>query len=162
MSVNAYRPHLMVLSEDKANSDIANGFVNNVNVAMRSVQVLPYVSGWEDVIKKFKCYHIQRMREFPQRRLLLLIDFDGEPESRFKSIESEIPDDIKERVFVLGVLTEPEKLRSGTKKKFEAIGATLAGECAESRNEFWMHEQLSHNQSELARLTLDVRPFLFP
>lgn len=161
MSVNAYRPHLFVLPEDKANSDIANGFVNNSNVAMRAVQILPYACGWTDVIDKFKGHHLQKMRQFPERRVLLLIDFDENPEIRLRHIESEIPGDVKDRVFVLGIHSEPEKLRSSTGKKFEAIGTTLADECAENRKDFWRHELLQHNEPELKRILGDVRSFLF-
>ena len=46
----------------------------------------------------------------------LLIDFD-ERENRFSYVESQIPDDLKERVFVLGVQSNPESLRRDIKKK---------------------------------------------
>ena len=161
MSVNAYIPHLLVLPEDEANRVIANGFVNHVNVVMRAVQVLPRASGWSDVVEKFKAHHLKKMREFPERRILLLIDFDENPEARLIYIENEIPEDVKSRVCVLGIHSEPEKLRSATGKKFEAIGATLANECAEDRRDLWVHELLKHNEPELVRLSQDVSPFLF-
>lgn len=161
MSVNKERPHILVLPEDKANTDLANGFINNVNVAIRAVQVLPCEGGWENVIGKFKVYHLQKMRAYQERRIILLIDFDGRPEDRLSLVEKEIPEDIKKRVFVLGVHSEPEKLRSVTKMKFEAIGAKLAEDCGENKKDFWAHELLKHNDHELNRLFEDVRPFLF-
>ena len=73
--------------------------------------------------------------------------------------DGKIPEDVKSRVFILGVLSEPEKLRKATGKKFEAIGIALAKDCAENKQE--MHDLLRHNEPELNRLFEDVRPFLF-
>jgi hypothetical protein len=130
-------------------------------VIIRAIQVLPYVGGWEKVVGLFKDYHLQKMRDFPERRIVLLLDFDGKPEDRLSHIKKEIPEDLKKRVFVLGVHSEPEKLKSATKMKFEAIGAKLAEDCAENKKDFWMHELLKHNEPELERLFEDVRPFIF-
>lgn len=161
MSSNKERPHLVVLPEDRANSDLANGFVSNVNLFERAIQILPYERGWQNVVEKFKSYHLQKMREYPERRIVLLMDFDGQFDSRLSYVENEIPDDLKSRVFVLGVTSEPEKLRSATGMKFEAIGQALAKDCDESKKDFWSHELLKHNEPELERLFADVRPFLF-
>jgi hypothetical protein len=150
-----------VLPEDSATSQLANGFVNHVSVIIRAVQVLPYVGGWENVIGQFKRYHLQKMSEFPERRIVLLMDFDGNPEGRLAYVKNEIPEDIKDRVFLLGVYSEPEKLRNAVGKKFEAIGEALAEECAENKKTFWMHELLKHNEPELNRLFENVRPHLF-
>jgi hypothetical protein len=51
------------------------------------------------------------MRQYPQRNILLIIDFD-ECEDRLNFVESYIPDDIKNRVFVLGVQSNPESLNN--------------------------------------------------
>ena len=77
MSVNRYRPHIMILPEDDANRQLANGFVSHAFIAPRSVQVLP-------------------------------------------------------------------------------------SECYENRRELWKHELLQHNAGELERMTLALRPILFP
>jgi hypothetical protein len=161
MSVNAYKPHLLVLPEDRADSDIANGFINNIDVLIHAIQVLPYAGGWGKVLASFKGHYLQTMQEFPERRIVLLMDFDKKPEDRLDHIEKEIPEELKKRVFVLGVRSEPEKLRSATNMKYEAIGAKLAEDCAEKKKDFWMHELLRHNEPELNRLFEDVRPFLF-
>lgn len=161
MSVNAYLPHLLVLPEDEANTSLANGFFNDVNVKMRAVQVMPCEGGWKKVIEKFKGYHLNQLRKFSDRRILLLVDFDGDPVDRLTYIKNEIPNDIQDRVFVLGVYSEPEDLRSGTGKKLEAIGAALAKECADDARNLWSHEMLKHNEPELIRMFGDVKPFLF-
>ena len=55
------------------------------------------------------------MRKFPQRMIILLIDFD-EDENRLSYVKSQIPEDIKERVFIVGAQSNPENLRKATKK----------------------------------------------
>lgn len=90
----------------------------------------------------------------------MLIDFDSNTE-RLSYAKSQIPEDLKDRVFVLGVLSEPERLRSDIKKIFEGIGETLANECFDDTNKLWEHELLRHNKAELNRMILSVKPFLF-
>jgi hypothetical protein len=65
------------------------------------------------------------------------------------------------RAFVLGVLSEPEKLKTKCKMSFEKIGETLAEGCPDNKHELWMDELLKHNEGELSRILLLVRPFLF-
>lgn len=161
MSVNKHRPHLLVLPEDDADRQIANGFVLDLNCNLRAIQVLNEAGGWEKVVGIFKSDYLPEMRKLSERRIVLLMDFDDKPEDRKSFVEREIPEDIKNRVFVLGVRSEPENLRNATGKKFEAIGAALAKDCAENKQDFWMHDLLKHNEPELHRLIEDVRPFLF-
>jgi len=40
MSVNKYAPHIVLLPEDDANRQIANGFLLGSNLNSRSVQIL--------------------------------------------------------------------------------------------------------------------------
>lgn len=70
---------------------------------------------------------------------------------------------IMERVFVIGILSEPEQLNRYLKyqKTFEEIGDTLATECDENKYELWGHELIQHNQHELNRMISSVKPFLF-
>lgn len=46
MSINAYKPHLLVLPEDDANRQIADGFVLDSNCNYRAIQVLRVAGGW--------------------------------------------------------------------------------------------------------------------
>lgn len=157
---NKYKPHILVLPEDEANIHIANGFVLHPNLDDRAIQVLPPLRGWKNVVKSFTDDHAPEMRKYSHRRIVLFIDFDDD-ESRLSYVESHIPDDLKARVFVLGVLSEPENLRTDIKKNFEEIGEALAKDCSDNTNELWGHNLLKHNKRELDRMALSVKPFLF-
>ncbi len=161
MRVNKYQHHLLVLPEDDANRQIANGFILNSNINEPVIQVLPIADGWGKVVDKFKENHISEMRKFSKRMIVLLIDFDESYEDRFSYVKKQIPDDLENRVFVLGVLSEPEKLRSNLGNNFECIGETLAKDCSNNTNELWGHHLLRHNKTELDRMILSVKPFLF-
>ena len=54
MSVNRYKPHLLILPEDGANRQIANGFILHPSIAARHVQVLGEAGGWCSVIDKLE------------------------------------------------------------------------------------------------------------
>ena len=160
MSVNKYLPHILVLPEDEADSDIANGFLLHHQLNDRSIQVLPYVGGWQVVVEKFTKSFITTMRQYPQRRMVLLIDFDTN-DDRFEYVSQHIPGDLKDRVFVLGILDEPETLKRSLGQSFEAIGEALAANCADNTDGLWNHDLLKHNRPELERMMVSVKPFLF-
>lgn len=160
MSINKHKPHLLVLPEDDANRQIANGFIRDLNLNQRAIQILPIADGWKKAVDEFTNEHIKSMRQFPQRMIVLLIDFD-EVEDRLSYVKSHIPEDFKNRVFVLGVQSNPEDLKRDIKQSLEAIGETLATDCSENKNELWGHNLLIHNQSELERMIKLVKPFLF-
>ena len=158
MSVNKHKPHILVLPEDDANRQIANGFIRNLD--SRAIQVVPIADGWTKAVEQFTNDYVPGMRKFPQRMIVLLIDFD-ERENRLSYVESQIPDDLKERVFILGVLSNPESLRRDIKKNFEKIGEVLAKDCADNKYELWGHDLLKHNKTVLDRMILSVKPYLF-
>jgi 5S rRNA maturation endonuclease (ribonuclease M5) len=167
MRVNKYQHHVLVLPEDDANRQIANGFILNSNVNEPAIQVLPIADGWGKVVDNFKDNHVSEMRRFPKRMIVLLIDFDRQGE-RLSYVKSQIPEDLQDRVFILGVLSEPEDLKRIRKKfesigtgKLEQIGETLANDCFNNTNELWGHDLLKHNTTELDRMILSVKPFLF-
>ncbi|MBD1218300.1 MAG: hypothetical protein H9536_13480 [Aphanizomenon flos-aquae Clear-A1] len=166
MSVNKYNPHLIILPEDDHNLQIAKGFRRDLNVK-DVIQVLAVARGWKKVMKEFENNHIINMRQIPQRNILLLIDFDDQ-EDRFSYAEGYIPEDLRNRVFILGVKIEPRDLKKDVLKNFqgiksfENIGEALAKDCAENKNELWGHDLLIHNKPELERMILSVKPFLFP
>lgn len=160
MSCNKYRPHLVILPEDDANHDIANGFINNLNVNYSAVDLRSPADGWEKVLEKFNTDYVSSMRKYQERRLVLLIDFDNRKD-RLNYVQSQIPEELRDRVFVLGVLSNPETLKSDINMSEEKIGEALAKDCSENANEFWGHDLLKHNQRELARMILSVKPFLF-
>jgi len=163
MSINKYRPHILVLPEDDANRQIANGFLLNPNIDSRAIQVLPPAGGWESVVEQFRKYHAPEMRKFRERRFVLLIDFDLD-KNRLSYVNSEILGEMRDRVFVLGVLSEPEDLKRNMESRIslERIGENLAQGCPENTNELWNHDLLIHNRTELEQIALSVRSFLFP
>jgi hypothetical protein len=72
-----------------------------------------------------------------------------------------IPGHLQDRVFVLGVWTEPEAVRADL-GSYETIGRALAKDCREGTDATWEHSLLRHNSGEIGRLRERVRPILFP
>lgn len=160
MSANSYRPHLHVLPEDDANRQLANGFCRDVGLITRSMQVLPAAGGWVKALEQFEAEHVGGMVKYPNRHMLLLIDFDGRLE-RLADAKARIPGQVADRVFVLGVLTQPEELKSAMATSYEEIGMALAQDCREGTDVTWGHDLLRHNADEIERLRHTMRPFLF-
>ena len=164
MSLNKYQEHLFVLPEDEANEKIAHGFTLFHEIANRKINVLPIVGGWLKVLDDFKKVHLSEMQNYPKRLMVLLIDFDNEYEEKIEKIKVVIPTQLQNRVFVLGVLDEPEKLNSRLGfTGFETIGQQLAKDCYEQKidGSLWAHDHLKHNIPEIQRMQQIVRPFLF-
>jgi len=158
--MNKYQPHIYILCEDDANRQIVNGFVLDPSLNVRVIQVLPLARGWEKVRDDFADTHIKTMSQYAHRHMVLVVDFDG-VNNRLEQIKQVIPPILEDRVFVLGVLKEPEDLPSklGT---LEQIGQNLAKDCRENTNITWGHELLKHNAEELKRMTPILKPILFP
>ena len=100
------------------------------------------------------------MRKFPKRHVVLLLDFDDDVERRSK-IERQIPIELRSRVFLLGVRSEPEALKQAGFGTLEYVGRRLAIECREQLPNLWTHVLLRENLAELDRLMTGVKPFLF-
>jgi len=158
MSVNKYLPHVLVLPEDDANRNVANGFHRDLAL-IKQMQVLPVAGGWKEVMNRFESEHISEMIRHPQRFMVLLIDFDNQAE-RLQKAKAAIPREMTDRVFVLGALSAPEDLKN-TLGSYETIGSALARDCRDGTDATWGHTLLLHNASELDRLRQHVRPFLF-
>jgi hypothetical protein len=161
MSANKNQPHIYVLPEDYANRQLANGFFLDHSLwnRRRSFQVLPEVGGWTKVLACFQSDHIKGMERYPQRFMVLLIDFDDR-EDRLDMAKAAIPAHLTDRVFILGVRSKPETLRQYL-GSYETIGLALAKDCREETDTTWGHDLLCHNASELDRLREHVRPILF-
>ncbi|RKZ80577.1 MAG: hypothetical protein DRR19_23390 [Candidatus Parabeggiatoa sp. nov. 1] len=162
MSVNKYNKHILVLPEDDANRQIANGFLLDPALNDRAIQILPPPGGWTKVLNAFRDNHISEMHKYKNRMMLLLVDFDHD-EKRLGNIKNKIPDDLKERVFVLGAQSEPENIKKNIANlnTFEDIGKALAQDCVNETENIWGHELLKHNRNELKRMISSVKPFLF-
>jgi len=159
MSANKFQPHLFVLPEDDANRQIMNGFSLDPMVKERTIDIREEAGGWRLVIERFCQVYAPEMARYPERLMLLLIDLDGRAE-RLEDARSQIPEDLRDRVFVMGTFTEPEDLRHdlGT---YEKIGLALAQDCRESTIRTWSHRLLKHNEPEMIRLRNRSRHFLF-
>ncbi len=160
MSVNKYERHVLVLPEDDANRQIANGFLRNLALAADRIQILPEAGGWRRVLERFRANYVHRLEKYTQGFMILLIDFDRH-EGRLDQVKAAVPEGLATRVFVLGAWTEPEELRREL-GPYETIGRDLAQACSEETNATWDHELLRHNSGELGRLREHVRPILFP
>jgi hypothetical protein len=159
--MNKYKPHVYVIPEDDANRQLADGFVLHHQVKHARIQVVPPAGGWLMVLKSFHDEYIQRLRNYPMGHVILLIDFDDEGESRQARFDEAIPNDLKDRVFVIGSKHTPEALKSAVGMSFESIGMRLADDCDANSVEHWNQEQLQHNDNERQRLIQTVSPFLF-
>lgn len=159
--MNKYDDHLLILPEDEPNEVMANGFVEHHSVLDRRVMVLERARGWLPAVETFQRGLAQSMRNYPKRRVLIVIDFD-ERENRREYVESKLPSDIRDRVFVLGTRSEPERLKAALNgQSYERIGRLLAEDCLRNTDTTWSHPLLEHNKGELTRLRDQVRPFLF-
>ncbi|MCW8141446.1 MAG: hypothetical protein KIT58_21290, partial [Planctomycetota bacterium] len=87
MSCNAYMPHVLVIPEDDANRQLANGFVGAPGIAPRRIQVLPPAGGWRGVVETLLSDHVSGMRRFEQRLVVLLLDFDEQVDARRGFVE---------------------------------------------------------------------------
>ncbi len=169
MAANVYQPHLLLLIEDDANRQIFNGFDSHPAVAHRRIDPSKTAGGWHAVLDAFRDVHIALLRRYPLRHLLMVIDFDSDEagdatsriDRRLDLFREAIPDDLRDRVYVIGCADEPEELVKSTGHKFEEIGQRLARDCADDTEAMWGHPMLRHNGDELARLRTHVRPFFF-
>ncbi len=162
MSVNKYLPHVYVIPEDHADEQIANGFVLHDQVKSPQIQILPCTGGWSSVLEKFVKEYVTHLRNHKNGYVIMLIDFDLEYETRRKHFEEKVPDDLKNRVFVVGPKDEPEVLKKALGGSLEDIGESLAEDCFKRTSDVWGHDHLNHNEPDLQRLLQSVRPIIFP
>ncbi len=157
MSANNYRPHLLVLPEDDANRQMLVGFRNYRAVNSRQMPIQNVAKGWRKALTAVLEDHVRMMRTYPNRHVLLVIDFDNQV-ARREDILSQMPADLRDR---FGCSDEPERLFAALGTRPESIGEMLATDCNQDTSFTWGHEMLTHNASELERLRVNVKPFLF-
>ena len=161
MAVNKYKAHVWVVPEDDATRQLANGFLLHPSLDGTCIDIRQASGGWAKVLSVFVAIHIADLRKYPFRHLILLIDFDEQVEDRTGKFRDRFPDDVSERVYLLGSRSAPEPLRNAVGQSLEKIGEALAEACAGGEPDLWSHELLRHNAGELDRLTTGVKPFLF-
>ena len=150
-----------MVPEDDANRYLANGFIKEPSIDVSTIQIVPPSGGWIKVLEDFKNTYAARLVKYKDMHLILLIDFDNQVENRTTTIRQLIPEAVADRVYILGVSSEPEPLRTALRKSLEDIGTELAEACQGNIEGHWNNQLLSHNKSELERLTNSVKPFLF-
>jgi hypothetical protein len=176
MSVDINKPHLIVLAEDDANRQLARAFLLEIRERMpdpRQIEVLqkrtrkPPKDGWKKTVdEKFFEDQVPVMRQYPHQRVLLLIDFDEKTDDHnrreytSRQLSERKLEKLRDRVFILGVWSEPEQLKQNLGQSFEKIGKSLAQACMNDDNELWQHELLEHNLAEIKRMKPSVNPLL--
>ncbi len=162
MSANRHKPHVVVLPEDDANRQVALGFRLELEPdRLRQIDIRPVAGGWMHVVDTFKVQYARLMQtSIPHRYVILLLDFDN-AEQRSTLIAQQIPDDLRDRVFVLGVRSEPEDLKRGRPGSYEDIGRALARECRDGSRVLWSHDLLKHNTAEIDRMNPFIHSILF-
>ncbi len=146
---------------------LRRSFKNSGQILVTAIQIERPSGGWGKVVDNFTRNHVSEMRKYQKRMIVLLIDFDDNKpdrlsyENRLNYIKSQIPNDLQDRVFILGSRTSPEKLRSDIKLSFEEIGEALAEDCPKDKSEIWEHHLLKHNEDKLKLIRKAVKSFLF-
>lgn len=161
MSINSYKPHVLILPEDAANCQIVIGFLLDPSLNVCNVKLLKPSGGWARVLDSFKNDHINDLRKYPNRHFVMVIDFDAQGDSRRERFESEIPVDLRDRVYLLGSSQTPEALKNACRCSFESIGKQLAEACYSNTEGLWSQEMLADNQTERSRLNGAVKSILF-
>ncbi len=158
--MNRYRPHVLLLPEDGANRQIANGFLLHESLNISRIRILPEPGGWLKVVEEFEEKSIPDLAKYPETRLVLVIDCDRDAE-RLSRVRGRIPHNLSERVFVIGCADEPETLRTNLGRRYEEIGRDLANDCYDGTDATWSNPLLQCNGEELVRLRNSIRPILF-
>jgi len=91
--------------------------------------------------------------------MILLVDFDGDNQ-RLQDVKAKIPARLMERVFILGVLSEPEYLKRAL-GSYESIGLLLGQDCSSATRTTLHHDLVKHNSDELERLCGHAGEILF-
>lgn len=160
MAVNVYRPHIYVIPEDDADRQFADGFELDGRLIPLAMQVMPIAGGWLKVIDKILEDYVPRVRNNPNTHIVGIIDCDGRPD-RISTQLARMPADVRDRVFLLGTLDDPQAFKNLVRLTYEKIGIKLADECYRRNFSLWRHEQLAHIHEEISRAAVALRPVLF-
>ncbi len=162
---NKYADELLVIAEDYATMQIAQGFAESQGVDVRRVRVLPCRSGWQDVAVGMRNV---RLDLYLKRHCLAVVDFDGCGEQRRRTFRQLLEENgvALERAYVMGPASNAEKMRRTLMERGYAVrhlsdvGRSLARACFQSQPfELLRSEELAHNAGELQRLCAAVKSF---
>jgi len=157
VSVNKYRNHVVVIPEDDVNRQVMNGFLLHQSLKPRSIDVRPPAGGWKKVLNA----DLPGLWSLNCRYFILLVDFDRDFKRRKRYFEEQFPVEVRNRVYLIGCLSEPENFKKNCGLTYEEIGTALAESCIKQEGGLWNHDELAHNKDELERLMRNVRPILF-
>ena len=160
MSVNKYKPHLFVVPEDKADKNFAVGFELDPRLAAGSFQIMPLAGGWLKVIGIIRDEYVSKLQKNKYSHVLGIIDCDGDHE-RIATELAKFPDDVVDRIFLLGAIQTPELFQQKVGDKSERIGERMAEECFNETFDLWNHEDLVHVSDEIQRAKHVIRPIVF-
>ena len=160
MAVNKYVPHLYVIPEDDANRQMAVGFEKDYRIRARAIQILRPAGGWKKALDWLSDEYYRVLDEKANSRVLVLIDCDQDVYRIAGALDS-VPEHLKDRVFILGAMSEPEKLKQELNLTFEKIGEEIANACFDDGVTVWNHDQLKHNASEVERLRSNLFSVVF-
>src|ERR1700722_17928128 len=161
MAANKHLPHILVLPEDDANRQLAVGFALSLDSrVIRKIQVLLPAGGWAEVLAHFVSDRVFDMEKYPDRLMVLLINFDGNKQ-RLDVATTKIPVHLRDRVFILGALSEPEQLKKAGLGSYEAIGLAMGRNCRAKTNPIWNNALPYCNATDVDRLTPLILPILF-
>jgi len=161
MSVNKYRPHVILIPEDDANRQLAVGFLGHYAVADRVVEMRDPAGGWGRVLDIFESEYLNLLRANENAHVVMLIDFDEMGDDRKSQCNQRIPDDLKSRAFLIGSRETPEALKKELGMPSEKIGEALAQDCNSNELGRWHHPHLRHNLDELRRMTSVLKQIVF-
>ena len=160
MAVNKYKPHIYIIPEDDADRQIANGFELDDRLSVRALQVMKPAGGWAPVVESIIDEYLPKLRSNKNTTVVGIIDCDNH-EHRIAEQLEKIPEELRDRVFILGTHQNPETFRSSVKLSFERIGEVLADECFREEFDVWHHDDLRHIRDEIQRARDVLRPILF-
>ena len=120
MSPNRHQDHVIIIPEDDADRQIANGFCSSYQLGTRGrrVQVVNETGGWHNAEATLHKTYVPHLREFNNSRVVLVIDFDSDA-TRGAEVLERVPEELRDRVFVIGSLTDPQDLARSLKKSLE-------------------------------------------
>jgi hypothetical protein len=141
MSINKYRNHLVVYTEDSATSQLTESFLNNDGFD-RCKASIQQCRGWNAAVESA----MRDIRlEIGFRRVVILIDLDKQ-NSRIDEVKEMIPPKYVDKIFVIGWSGKIENLKSSlacSGKGFEKLGEKLAQDCLAGCRGAWESEYFS-------------------
>lgn len=159
MSVNKQKPHVVVVPEDDADRQLVVGFQRHFAVNDGVIDPRKPAGGWLSAMEVFEKEMVPYLRRYGQSYVALIVDFDQKERRSF--LEKRMPQDLRPRVFLLGLADEPEATRKEFGISLEQIGWNLAEDCRKGTFEVWGNSHFANNREEVERMIATIKPFVF-